>query len=222
MTILKEIQLLNPNQKRAVELIDGRILILAGAGSGKTRVLTLRMAYLIQELNVSPKAILGLTFTNKAAAEMRHRLGAFVNEQAAKQVALCTFHSFCMQILRQDIELLGFTTKFSLYDGQDVQRLINSIVRDILQHEGELSSLAPTVAAIQQAKNKGLTPEQIKGTSSRWHDEFSQEVGRRLQASMRAYNAVDFDDLLALTVELFECHPHVFGELSRPLSLYYD
>ena len=85
MTIHREIQLLNPQQKRAVELVNGRVLILAGAGSGKTHVLTLRMAYLIQELNVAPKAILGLTFTNKAAAEMRHRLAAFVmNKQLNK------------------------------------------------------------------------------------------------------------------------------------------
>jgi DNA helicase-2/ATP-dependent DNA helicase PcrA len=207
MSIRNEISLLNPHQRSAVELINGRVLILAGAGSGKTRVLTLRMAYLIQEKGVSPKAILGLTFTNKAAAEMRHRLATFVDGQAAAQVMLCTFHSFCMQILRHDIGCLGYTTKFSLYDEQDVQRLINLIARDILQQEGELPSLAPTLAAIRQAKNKGLTPEQLKEES--WHDGFAKEVYRRLQASMRAYNAVDFDNLLGLTVELFERFPHV-------------
>lgn len=207
MPISSDISLLNPHQRRAVELINGRVLILAGAGSGKTRVLTLRMAYLIQEKGVSPKAILGLTFTNKAAAEMRHRLANFVDGEAAAQVMLCTFHSFCMQILRHDIGHLGYTTKFSLYDEQDVQRLINLIARDMLQQEGTLPSLAPTVAAIRQAKNKGLTPEQLNEGS--WHDGFVKEVYRRLQASMRAYNAVDFDNLLGLTVELFERFPHV-------------
>lgn len=210
MSVHKEIVTLNPHQKKAVELVDGRLLILAGAGSGKTRVLTLRMAYLIQEKNISPKSILGLTFTNKAAAEMRHRLASFVDPQAVAQVTLCTFHSFCMQILRQDIGNLGYTTKFSLYDEYDVQRLVNLIARDILQHEGDLPSLASTLAVIRQAKNKGLTPEQLKeGT---WHDDFAKQVYQRLQASMRAYNAVDFDNLLGLTVELFERFPDVLDK----------
>jgi len=210
MSIHKEINLLNPNQRKAVELVNGRVLILAGAGSGKTRVLTLRMAYLIQEKKVCPKSILGLTFTNKAAAEMRHRLGTFIEGQASAQVSLCTFHSFCMQILRQDIGLLGYTTKFSLYDEHDVQRLINHIARDILQQEGELPSLAPTLAVIRQAKNRGLTSEQLKEET--WHDGFAKEVYTRLQASMRAYNAVDFDNLLGLTVDLFEKFPAILDK----------
>jgi DNA helicase II / ATP-dependent DNA helicase PcrA len=210
-SIDQELLSLNPGQKQAVKLVDGRVLILAGAGSGKTRVLTLRMAYLIQNLAVSPKSILGLTFTNKAAAEMRQRLASFVDPSIAKQVTLCTFHSFCMQVLRQDIDRLGYTTKFSLYDEQDVQRLVNLIARDILQREGELPSLAATLTAIRQAKNKGLAAEQIQNTSSDWHDTFAQDVYRRLQASMRAYNAVDFDNLLSLTVELFEQFPDVLA-----------
>lgn len=205
----KEISLLNLPQRRAVELVNGRVLILAGAGSGKTRVLTLRMAYLIHELKVSPKAILGLTFTNKAAAEMRQRLTSYVNPQAAAQVTLCTFHSFCMQVLRQDSGFLGYTTQFSLYDEQDVQRLINLIARDILQQEGELPSLAPTLAALRQAKNKGLSFADLPDTT--WHEHFTKEVYQRLQASMRAYNAVDFDNLLGLTVELFEKFPQVLA-----------
>jgi len=205
MSVQKEIALLNPHQRQAVEMVNGRLLILAGAGSGKTRVLTLRMAYLIHINGIHPKSIVGLTFTNRAAAEMRHRLSSYVDLQASGQVTLCTFHSFCMQVLRHDIESLGYTTKFSLYDEQDVQRLINLIARDILHQEGELPSLAPTLAAIRQAKNKGLTPEQLKEET--WHDTFAKEVYQRLQASMRAYNAVDFDNLMGLTVELFERFP---------------
>lgn len=205
--MLHELKLLNPKQIEAVKNVYGRILILAGAGSGKTKVLTLRMAYLIQEKNISPKAILGLTFTNKAAAEMRQRLAQLINGEQAKQVTLSTFHSFCMQILRQDIHHLGYTKEFSLYDEQDVQRLIHLIVRDILQHDGELPSLAPTLLAIQRARNQGLTPEQLH--EENWHDGFAKEVYRRLQASMRAYNAVDFDNLLGLCVELFEKFPLV-------------
>jgi superfamily I DNA/RNA helicase len=205
----EDLAALNPHQRKAVECVNGRVLILAGAGSGKTRVLTTRMAYLIHHHHVSPKSILGLTFTNKAAAEMRHRLSGLIDNAAAKQVTLCTFHSFCMQVLRHDIAHLGYTPEFSLYDEQDVQRLMNAIVRDILKHDGELPSLTPTIAAIRQAKYKGTKSESIKGTASEWHDAFTREVYERLQASMRAYNAVDFDHLLSLTVDLFEKFPAV-------------
>jgi len=200
---------LNPQQKKAVETVKGRILVLAGAGSGKTRVLTLRMAHLIHNLQISPRSILGLTFTNKAAAEMRHRLASMLDFQAAKQVTLCTFHSFCMQILRSEIQRLGYTPQFTLYDEKDIQRLVGAIARDLLEHEGQLPSLAPTTQTIVMAKNKGLKAEDIEGTGSAWHDEFARNLYCRLQASMRAYNAVDFDSLLSLTVELFEKHSDV-------------
>lgn len=200
---------LNYPQRQAVHTIDGRVLLLAGAGSGKTRVLTLRMAYLITHLGCSPRSILGLTFTNKAAAEMRHRLATLIESDKAKQVTLCTFHSFCMQVLRAEIERLGYTKEFTLYDEKDVQRLVVAIARDLLDHEGELPSLAPTTEVIAFAKNRGLNSSEIKGTGSDWHDEFTRKVHSRLQDSMRAYNAVDFDSLLSLTVELFERFPSV-------------
>jgi DNA helicase II / ATP-dependent DNA helicase PcrA len=200
---------LNPAQSLAVHTIAGRVLILAGAGTGKTRVLTLRMAHLIKKHNCSPRSILGLTFTNKAAAEMRQRLATFVDIKTAKQVTLCTFHSFCMQVLRDEIHRLGYTQSFTLYDEKDVQRLIAMIARDLLDHEGELPSMAPTTEMISLAKNKGLKTEEMIGTGSVWHDEFAQNVYSRLQDSMRAYNAVDFDSLLSLTVDLFERFPDV-------------
>lgn len=202
----------NPEQLRAINTVNGRVLILAGAGSGKTRVLTMRMAHLINSLGVSPKAILGLTFTNKAAAEMRHRIAGMVNSSLAKDVVLCTFHSFCMQLLRQEVHRLGYTSQFSLYDEKDTQRLINLIARDLLNHEGELPSLATATEAIIHAKNQGWLAEQIQGTGSEWHDKFTREVYTRLQDSMRAYNAVDFDNLLGLTVELFEKHPDILDK----------
>lgn len=208
---------LNAQQKQAVDAVSGRVLILAGAGTGKTRVLTMRMCHLINNLGVHPKHILGLTFTNKAAAEMLHRMGSLVPPKIAKQVTLCTFHSFCIQILREEIGRLGYTPEFTIYREADVQRVVTHIARDILEREKELPSLASTLALISQAKNKGLQAEQIRDSSSEWHDQFAGTVYRRLQDSMRAYNAVDFDDLLVLTVKLFEKHPDV---LNRYQELY--
>lgn len=206
----EELQALNGSQRAAATTVDGRVLILAGAGSGKTKVLTVRMAYLISKHQVSPKSILGLTFTNKAAAEMRKRIGTLIQAPQASQVCLATFHSFCMQILRAEIHRLGYTQQFTLYDEKDVQRLIQLIARDLLDHnEGELPSLATTTACITEAKNKGLSSSEIKNTGSDWHDEFTRNVYERLHASLRAYNAVDFNNLLTLTVELFERFPDI-------------
>lgn len=202
-------QELNSQQEAAVKTVNGRLLVLAGAGSGKTRVLTLRMAHLINDYHVSPKSIVGLTFTNKAAAEMRHRIASFVPPAAAKQLTLATFHSFCMQILRAEIHHLGYTPNFSLYDEKDIQHLVTLIARDLIDREGEMPSLCHTIAAITQAKNKGLAPEDIHDPSSPWHQEFIRTVYNRLESSLRAYNAVDFDHLLWLTVELFQKHPRV-------------
>lgn len=200
---------LNSHQQRAVETVQGRVLILAGAGSGKTRVLTHRIAHLINHLKVSPKSILGLTFTNKAAAEMRHRVGSLVASADAKLVTLSTFHSFCLHILRQDIGRLGYTDRFSLYDEHDVKRLINYIARDMLGINAEMPSMAGALALINQAKNRGDSHEGICDPTSEWHQEFARTLYRRLEEAMRAHNAVDFDHLLILTVELFEKHPDV-------------
>lgn len=200
---------LNPNQRLAVETVDGSVLILAGAGSGKTRVLTLRMAHLIRNLSVSPKAILGLTFTNKAAAEMRHRIAGLVDQASAKQVTLSTFHSFCMQILRHDIHRLGYTNRFSLYNEYDVQRLTKLIARDLLGRESDLPSLTQSMAMITNAKCRGHKVEEIVDPANEWHQDFTRSLYQRLQDNMKAYNAVDFDNLLWLTVELFEKFPDI-------------
>lgn len=202
---------LNAPQKEAAETVDGRVLILAGAGSGKTRVLTMRMAHLMVNLGVEPEQILGVTFTNKAASEMRHRLAQMVDPALAKRITLSTFHSFCMKILRKEITALGYTPQFSLYDEQDVQRVVRMIAHDLLDHEGQLPSLAATMASISNAKNQGLAYDAIETGLSEWHDTFTQEVYRQLRVCMRAYNALDFDDLLCLTVELFEKHPDILA-----------
>lgn len=194
---------LNAPQRRAIETTEGRVLVLAGAGSGKTSVIAYRIAHLIENRDVSPAAILGLTFTNKAAAEMRERVAALIGGQKAKKVTLCTFHSFCMQVLRKEIQHLGFTNHFSLYDERDVKRLVNQLARHILEHDGELPSLEGILHKIQYAKCRGI------GIDEKEQQGLTKELFERLQVCMRAYNAVDFDSLLSLTVRLFEEHPDV-------------
>ncbi|MDE3045199.1 MAG: UvrD-helicase domain-containing protein [Verrucomicrobiota bacterium] len=194
---------LNPNQELAVRTVKGRVLILAGAGSGKTRVITHRIAHLIQTLGESPQSILGLTFTNKAAAEMRHRVESLIGPTLAKGVTLSTFHSFCMQVLRREIDKLGYTKEFSLYDERDIHRLVTHIARDLLGHEGELPSLGPTIASMQKAS--------AQADGGTWRDPFSKDLYKRLQSTLRAHNAVSFDHLITLTIRLFEEHPDVLA-----------
>ncbi|MCB1114136.1 MAG: UvrD-helicase domain-containing protein [Chlamydiia bacterium] len=203
---------LNEAQRKAVRTTEGRVLILAGAGSGKTRVLTFRMAYLIQEMGVSPDAILGLTFTNKAANEMRERIRSMIPHKLANRITLSTFHSFCLKILREDIHYLGYTKAFTLWDQSDVERVVKIIARDILGTESELPSLKPTFDQIAKARSDGIKLEDMDQVT--WHDEFSRTVYRRLMDAFRAFNALDFDALLSETVRLFETVPDVLEKWS--------
>lgn len=199
--------LLNPEQQKAVYATEGRVLILAGAGTGKTRVLTERMAYLVKEKGVDPGSILGLTFTNKAAQEMRHRLSTYLAPSQSDKVFLGTFHSFCLQILRSHIHHLGFTHEFSIYNEKDVERVIKRIAHELLEHQTALPSLQPTVDAISHALQVGASPASLP--SGTWHEKFVKEVFQRLKVGLRAYNSIGLDHLLSLTVELFESHPAV-------------
>jgi DNA helicase-2/ATP-dependent DNA helicase PcrA len=202
---------LNEQQQKAVTTTEGRVLILAGAGSGKTSVLMSRIAYLIETKGVPPEAILGLTFTNKAAQEMSQRLGGMIGSKRAKGVTLCTFHSFCMRVLRKEIIHLGYTPHFSLYNEKDIKRLLTQMARQILEQEGDLPSLESTVARIAEAKNKGLASIEISEEKATWHDKFTRDLYDQLHICMRAYNAVDFDSLLSLTVDLFQKFPQVLA-----------
>jgi DNA helicase-2/ATP-dependent DNA helicase PcrA len=147
---------LNSEQKRAVETTEGRILILAGAGTGKTSVLIHRIAYLIEYRKVPPEAILGLTFTNKAAREMRQRIAQLVSSSLTKRLSLLTFHSFCLTLLREHIHHLGYTSSFSLFSEQDTRRLIQRLARHLLQCEGELPSIEGYLEKIAQIKLHSL------------------------------------------------------------------
>ncbi|MBF8263480.1 MAG: uvrD [Parachlamydiales bacterium] len=201
---------LNPEQEKAVRSSSGRVLLIAGAGSGKTRVIVHRIAYIVRQMGQDPESILGMTFTNKAAAEMRYRVQEMIGSEAAKKVTLCTFHSFCMQILRKEIHQMGYTRDFSLYDERDMRRLIGSMAREMLNHEGELPSLEPTYAALAQASQRGLRAEE-DDEEKPWHDTFSKDLYGRMQSTLRAYNAVSFDSLITLAIQLFEEHPSILS-----------
>ncbi|NGX50813.1 MAG: ATP-dependent DNA helicase PcrA [Chlamydiae bacterium] len=203
---------LNPNQQRAVETTEGRVLILAGAGSGKTRVLVHRIAHLIGKCRVPPSSILGLTFTNKAAEEMRRRVGELVSKAAAKEISLSTFHSFCMKILRKEIVRLGFTPRFTLYDERDMRRLIMQVSEELSGEEDPA-----IINAIFTIKSRGLKPEEFPKSGSSKEDAFIKEVYENLRVAMRAHNALDFDSLLTLTVELFETFPEVLSHYQEQL-----
>ena len=204
--------MLNEAQEKAVRSVAGRILVLAGAGTGKTRVIVHRIAHLIRNLGVSPQSILGLTFTNKAATEMSERVAALIGSEAGSQVTLSTFHSFCMQLLRREIEKLGYTRHFSLYDERDFDRLVTQIAREMFGCDGELPSLGPTKAALSEAANRGSASKE----EHIWHDKFAKELYGRLQSTLRAYNAVSFDNLITLAIQLFESNPIVLEKYQDP------
>jgi DNA helicase II / ATP-dependent DNA helicase PcrA len=188
---------LNKSQEKAVKTVKGRVLVLAGAGSGKTKVIASRIAYLVNNFNVSPSSILGLTFTNKAAKEMRHRVGGFIGEKKAKEVMLSTFHSFCVFILRKEAHKTGYNYNFSIYDEKDMQRLTMQLAKDILKVD-KVPSLSSIMITISEAKNKGVDIKEIT------KDSFTIELFARIESSLKAYNAVDFDSILSLVVKLFE------------------
>ncbi|PLX74888.1 MAG: ATP-dependent DNA helicase PcrA [Desulfuromonas sp.] len=201
---------LNPAQQAAVQHGEGPLLLLAGAGSGKTRALTHRIAWLIEERRVPPWQIMAVTFTNKAAEEMRERLVQLLGEGADLWVR--TFHSSCVRILRQEIEALGFTRNFTIYDDQDQERLLKSLLKELGVDE---KTLKPKVvaAAIDRAKNQGLFPEDYPEDDLR--GEQIASIYALYQESLKSSNALDFGDLLLLTLRLFEDHPQILDKYRK-------
>lgn len=197
---------LNNEQRTAVFSQKNRLLILAGAGSGKTKVVAHRIAHLIDE-GISPKAILGLTFTNKAAKEMEERISSMVGKEKAKEITLCTFHSFCMKILRKEIHHLGYSSHFSLYDEKDVERIIRRAAKELLAPDD--FPVGKITQAIFSAKSKGLNPDDLPSIGTKEDDLLTRQIYHQLSDTLRAYNALDFDHLLLLTLRLFEEHPEI-------------
>jgi len=196
---------LNPVQREATEAPDGPVLVIAGAGSGKTRVLTHRIAYLIASRRVSPYGILAITFTNKAAGEMKERVAQLVGP-IAHQMWVSTFHSACARILRREASLLGYRPQFSIYDQADAVRLTDYVRRD-LDLDPKRFPPRKLHAAISAMKNELVTPEEALAKATTPPEKKLAEVYQEYQRRLAEASAVDFDDLLLLTVRLFREHP---------------
>lgn len=207
---LVDIDSLNPAQREAVLTTEGPLLVLAGAGSGKTRVLTFRIAHMLGDLGVKPWQILAITFTNKAAAEMRERLAALI-PSGTRGMWVCTFHAMCVRMLREDADLLGYTGQFTIYDDDDSKRM----VRDIMQTLGIEQKQFPINmirSKISSAKNAMIGPEDMLKSADSPNDKKAAQVYMELERRLRAANAMDFDDLLVRALELLRTRPEVLDK----------
>ena len=198
---------LNPVQQKAVLETEGPLLVFAGAGSGKTRVLTYRIAYLIQEKKVYPSRIFAVTFTNKAANEMRERVERLL-EGSAKGAWISTFHSACVRILRQQIEPLGFKKNFVIYDQDDQDRHLKTVMKG-LELDFKIFPPNRVRSAIDHLKNQGVTPDQFKPAEFNIFQKRLALIYQRYQDDLRRNNALDFGDLLNFVTILFRKSPEV-------------
>ncbi len=191
---------LNAAQRKAVQTLQGPVLILAGAGTGKTRTVTCRIAHMVDR-GISPKSILAVTFTNKAALEMRERVGQMVERKAARQIMVSTFHSLCVRILREDIGRLGYKTNFTIYSSSEQSGLIRRL---IVRHGGITEKITPkdVLSSMSRMKNSGLGLDSIE-------DNLTANIAASYQRELQAQNSVDFDDLLILADKLLKEHRDV-------------
>ncbi len=203
-----DLSMLNPQQQAAVRHTEGPLLLLAGAGSGKTRVITSRIGYLRLDRQVPADRILAVTFTNKAAREMKERVIEQVGKRAAKGMVISTFHSLCVRILKEDIELLGYKKNFSIYAAADQSRL----VRDLIQSEaadGQKYDADRVLWIISDAKNRLIPPEKFVVAYQDEYQYLAAQVYPRYQKALKAFNAIDFDDIIMLAVRLLKDYPEV-------------
>lgn len=200
---------LNDKQKEAVLCTEGPLLVLAGAGSGKTRVLTHRIAYLIKDKDVSPWSILAITFTNKAAKEMRERIGALVGEEMVKDMWISTFHAMCVRILRRNSERLGYGRYFTIYDTSDQKALLKDIMKQLNINEKN-HPVSSVLGEISNQKNQFITAEEYEKTAG---DDYKNKITAKIyahyQKKLKENDAMDFDDLMLNTCILFRDHKDV-------------
>jgi len=206
---------LNPRQKEAVLYIDGPCLVLAGAGSGKTSVITRKIAYLIEQCDIPARHIAALTFTNKAAREMKERVGHLVKGSAAKGLTVSTFHNLGLNIIRREHKSLGFKPGFSIFDAEDARALL----KELMMKDGDLDSdhLDLVQYQISNWKNDFITPDHALSKAQSPGEQTIALIYQRYNQALRAYNAVDFDDLILIPVELFQRNPEVLSRWQRKI-----
>lgn len=195
---------LNPQQREAIHYLDGPLLVLAGAGSGKTRVITQKIAYLVQDCGFQPRNIAAITFTNKAAREMQERIGKLLSKQQADELQISTFHSLGVRILREEARVLGYKPRFSIFDSADCAGIIGDVAKTV--DKGTLRRLQ---SIISNWKNALVTPEAARQLASNEHEALAAHAYLSYEATLKAYQAVDFDDLIGLPVKLFSEHPKI-------------
>ncbi|MDA8079845.1 MAG: UvrD-helicase domain-containing protein [Nitrospiraceae bacterium] len=207
MDIERKIARLNPRQKEAVLHTEGPLLILAGAGSGKTRVITMRAAYLLHR-GAAPRSVLAVTFTNKAAREMRERVAAMVRGGGNGSPVISTFHSLCLNILRREIEHLGFRKDFTVYDTGEQISLLRNILSDIRFHD-KTFRIESVLERISRSKNDCVPAAAMASSDDDKIEEVTERLYPRYHEALRTLNALDFDDLLLFALKLFREHPAV-------------
>ena len=204
---------LNPDQKKAVEMTEGPVLIVAGAGSGKTRVLTHRVAYLLSEKGVHPWNILAITFTNKAAREMKERITHLVGPEA-EEIWISTFHAMCVRILRRDGERIGYSRNFTILDVPDQVTVIKQVLKE-LNLDAKQHDPRGYLHWISQAKNRLQTPPKMKEQAGSFREEIAAQIYDAYQKKLRANQSMDFDDLLLETIRLFRQVPEALDYYQR-------
>ena len=198
---------LNPNQDEAVKYVSGPCLVLAGAGSGKTRVITNKIAYLVQQCGYKARNIAAVTFTNKAAREMKERVGQTLGKNESKGLMVSTFHTLGLNIIKREYKALGLKSGFSLFDDQDQLALLKELTEK--QLDGDKDLLRQLLSTISNWKNDMLTPEQAKAYAQGEQQQLFAFCFDMYQKQMKAYNALDFDDLIALPVLLLRTNEEV-------------
>ena len=205
---------LDPDQRRAVTAVLGPVLVVAGAGSGKTRVLTHRIAHLIGDHGVAPDQVLAITFTNKAASEMASRVASLVGPRLSERMWVTTFHKTGVRILRRELGRLGYRSGFSIVDGQDAQRIVTGIMKDLGIDDKRLPPRA-VLAAIGRAKDELVDHETFRSRADGYLEERIAEVYPRYEQALRKAHSLDLDDLIVRTVEVFELFPEVLAAWQR-------
>lgn len=208
---------LNPQQKQAVEHIGSPLLVLAGAGSGKTRVIITKISWLVRKAGVSPKNIAAITFTNKAAREMKERITALLSKEEAKGLTVSTFHTLGLNIIRKEYKTLGYTSSFTILDAQDT----NTIIKELTLKESDTDADDNEDDhrwTISRWKNDFISPEKAYEIATTPQELLAANVYARYQRQLKAYNALDFDDLIVLPVQLFNTHPEILKKWQQKLT----